>query len=1328
MAQALSQRSLFQEFSGPHFGRNHRNWISYRCRLHKETFLCIVLFGLWINVFSSRRDSSECQTGCMSNLFCGGSTLSEAVRVRLHGVDEQDTQMGRFEPEGLAWTEGQPRQVGFRHHHGHAISGQEVYDSDGWGDEELVEKRLLDDLGVGTEDSKRSVKDVAGPRSITSGALAVTSFFEAGTEHSDARGTVLATASESALPHPQEPKALHLEQLERLVQQLRVAGEPADQHVIINFEPNPLTENSSSPWQEAPSVTVGEHPHHAPETHAIHRGAQERPNISLAQLKEGQTPADLTVTEDDSSDGSSEESNDQIGEASVNQDVASRPKERDFADPAGDSSISELHPAEELDSAGKQTGGQATPDTDEAASGAEVKGDTSDRSANEEDTSGDAHRPVSGTSVDATGSPLGTGDATQAYESVLGKEIASRAEGPAGEQTAAAASFSARVLERLRRSSNGVASVLQVVEHGRLLNELSLVTIAYHFSFHTRESRRIAFIIVALPPGYTAPDQGPLCESVDPEMPPLSCQLRFVSPGKPAKDTSEEAQLKNVFIQVSSADKNRSLPLGMHHFGIAVHTPAHPIAVNVPSNWWFVTFRFTGGHAVTKHFENRLLTARQKCSWSAWRQETPCSATCGEGLEVWTRTLFAGESEDICGGAILKRKCFRAPCSVNCQLGPWQTVVDCTRSCDADNRRGFKISMRKVLMDKTGWGAACRHQYSWNPEAKEGWSEKLEAVIRLEPCEPKFAGSCPADVGCRAERINSRTLSVSYPWGSCPFPCGGLGSITSIVQVANGIPRWIGERDFPESFQAPCRADKEPLVTRTPCNTFDCEDCSVYLENATHGNQSRAWIFFLPTQDANIIKITAPRGVSFSLPPPPAADESSAPPLTTRSGGAGAAPTEGHKDEPGKDMSVAKGLLPHAEHPTEEDLLIGLAGRPEKKQQLAELTKKLDGDGGEVQQERKKSFQKLFEENACALMPASFGYVSTCSVGQSERYPGAEEATLRLAELIAPRTDDALNQSVYPHLQKTTSSIEARGGVKRRRRPEWLAVPITLGQASAMEDPGNFYLWLMSSWSPRDPEVFKCHMKTKLTVPKSCLLEYSAVDPKDCTDCRVDAPRKIMSLRTFVYAKHGGTCSIPIEQQISRPVIVYAACNKACGHIPHGETAMPSAMEKGGFTSLSEGEKLQTSSRLRNISRTGLKHLLEKVGGPHVSEPSALERGGRFSVDLEQVADYEDVVGASGQVSKGPDGVDKKERAKDSTGRRQASMAGENSAVAASAPKETEVLPGHSRDKSPKQASDKEAPTSEGVAGDTADLSLNKQGTGGQASGSETKPETGVPT
>ncbi|KAL8272883.1 hypothetical protein Esti_003192 [Eimeria stiedai] len=118
-----------------------------------------------------------------------------------------------------------------------------------------------------------------------------------------------------------------------------------------------------------------------------------------------------------------------------------------------------------------------------------------------------------------------------------------------------------------------------------------------------------------------------------------------------------------------------------------------------------------------------------------------------------------------------------------------------------------------------------------------------------------------------AKELSAWTLPASFPLGVCPFPRGGSGKITSIVQVANVIPRWVGEKAFAGTFQIPCKADKEPLVITRSCNTQACEDCSVFLEKPGFGRATRAWIFFLPALEGDPLEVAAPKGMKTSTTP-----------------------------------------------------------------------------------------------------------------------------------------------------------------------------------------------------------------------------------------------------------------------------------------------------------------------------------------------------------------------------------------------------------------------------------------------------------------------------
>ncbi|XP_026189835.1 uncharacterized protein LOC34621048, partial [Cyclospora cayetanensis] len=675
----------------------------------------------------------------------------------------------------------------------------------------------------------------------------------------------------------------------------------------------------------------------------------------------------------------------------------------------------------------------------------------------------------------------------------------------------------------------------QVIEENNELDSESFVTVVYNFPLQTMESRQIAFIVVALPPQYTAREDGPLCHSLDSSMPPLKCSTRS------AYMRNRPGSL-STFVTLSSSQSGRSLPLGRHSFRLAVRTPSEALSIENPSNWWFSTFRFTGGHAITKHWENRKLISKRDCIWGEWRQETPCSTTCGGGFEVWTRTLFSGESEEACGGALMKRRCQVEECSLNCQLSEWETMADCTKSCGATNEDAFKIRIRKVLVHKRGWGQACAEMHPWDPELGVGWSEKMQAVVSISPCDDKFKEHCPAVLGCRVEESNTRTIPDVFPWGACPFPCGGFGRITSIVQVANGIPRWIGEQHFPESFQIPCRADTEPLVTTRSCNTDACEDCSVYIENPIFGRATRAWFFFLPTAEADHMEITAPRGVGIV--DDTFASTSSSPPGT----------------RPPFKVSALSSVLPPAAHLAKA---------------LPELTPEAE------------VLTDAEELGTCARMATSFGAIASCAVSRSRHYSGSQAAHLHLASLIEP----------------SIAATGTPGEKSKKARPQWFALPVLLGKREEMEDAGNFYLWLTRSKYPNDPEVFKCHLRTKLALPKRCKFAYTPKNPEDCKRCTSESTPSIETWRRFLPSANGGSCEIPHALRHPRETLVQTSCVKSCSQLRSRNTTAPSEAkteERHAHASphaethaeTHTGESLNMPSSLRRLSRRELQSLL----------------------------------------------------------------------------------------------------------------------------------------
>ncbi|KAL8452838.1 hypothetical protein Emed_001136 [Eimeria media] len=694
----------------------------------------------------------------------------------------------------------------------------------------------------------------------------------------------------------------------------------------------------------------------------------------------------------------------------------------------------------------------------------------------------------------------------------------------------------------------------QVIEEENALDTDSLVTIVYNFPLQTEESRQIAFIVMALPPGYTAQKGVPVCSSVDAEMPELTC-------------TTRRAYMKNrpgslsTFITISSADNKTNLPLGRHSFRVAVRTPDESLSIDNPANWWFATFRFTGGHAITKHWENRKLISKQKCIWGQWRQETPCSTTCGSGFEVWTRTLYSGDSEAACGGAFLKRKCKVQECSLSCQLDAWETLADCTKSCGATANQAFKIRIRKVLLHKVGWGRACADLYPWDYDLGMGWSDKLQAVVSISPCDEKFTAPCPATLGCRVEESNTRTIPDAFPWGACPFPCGGFGTITSVVQVANGIPRWIGEKQFPESFQIPCKADKEPLVTTRKCNVAACEDCSVYIENPIFGRATRAWFFFIPTAEADIAEVTAPRGVAIV---PPNANQ---------------AQSNNSQTQTRYKISALSDVLPPALHAAPDQPQLTT---PKTAEDVLLLTDEL---------------------GTCAQMATSFGEVESCRVFPSRHYAGSQAAELVLKSLIEPSVG------------RVSSSSNSSSSSKSSSRPQWFALPVLLGAREEMEDAGNFYLWLTRSKYPNDPEVFKCHLRTKLPIPRRCKFAYRPKNPKDCEQCTVGGGQQIETYRQFIPGENGGTCDIPHAMQQPAETLVLTSCVKGCSQLEQRGGGARGLSRKAAAAS---GNTHQNNNGPSHLERIGRREMAIFVKGKVALKAAALA-GDKFALASPEV-------------------------------------------------------------------------------------------------------------
>lgn len=666
--------------------------------------------------------------------------------------------------------------------------------------------------------------------------------------------------------------------------------------------------------------------------------------------------------------------------------------------------------------------------------------------------------------------------------------------------------------------------IFQIEEKNRFVDSDIDIFATLSLPFSTFEGHKIDYFIISTPPSYTLPKTEKLCkcvkhlEEIRPEVMksvPISIKCTTVSANG------------SIYFVIQNQDES-SLPApGYYKFQLKVRTPVETRKVqNDPKNfWWLSKIRFSSGHYITKVHENTRLLLKAECQWSPWRRETGCSSTCDSGVEIWRRTLLSGKNEELCGGAYQKRECGDTPCNVSCQLGPWEELIPCTVSCNASKNGGKRIEYRKILLTNSGNGPDCEKLYPWDKEKQMGWNESLGMVIKYSECPLEMRKDCRKEFGCRVEKENLRTIASEYPWGFCPFPCGGFGKITSIVQVANGIPRWIGEELYPKTFEYPCVSNKKPIVEYKPCNKNPCSDCMVYLEDSELNKTTNIWVFFHLFQEADEIRLVLPDGFTFLK---------------------------------SNDNELIHNITQDKNYKYENDTkIITSINKAVKVNQSGyiDVIKKLfnriiSGDTGSstgtststgtdtgIGTNTPESKNDNNNVTKCQVTAASFGSIKTCQLTNhhlKSNYiiENHKEALIILDSTIQP------TRSIFSEQSKN-------------EKPNWLFMPLKIGNAEGLVLPNGklnneqFRLYARGSNSLKEPEELVCNLQTKVLLPQPCRVDLLPKDAKDCVKCSKTNVFTIEAYRQFTPAKNGGACTVPSEFRVDES-ITSVECMNAC--------------------------------------------------------------------------------------------------------------------------------------------------------------------------------------
>ncbi|CUV07601.1 unnamed protein product [Cryptosporidium hominis] len=672
-----------------------------------------------------------------------------------------------------------------------------------------------------------------------------------------------------------------------------------------------------------------------------------------------------------------------------------------------------------------------------------------------------------------------------------------------------------------RKSQNEIdfqkTIIFQIEENNRFVDSDIDIFATLTLPFSTFEGHTIDYFIISTPPSYTLPKSEKLCtcvkhlQEISPEVMksiPISIKCTTVSANG------------SIYFVIQNQDESVFPAPGYYRFQLKVRTPVETRKVqNDPKNfWWLSKIRFSSGHYITKVHENTRLLLKAECQWSPWRRETGCSSTCDSGVEIWRRTLLSGKDEELCGGAYQKRECGDTPCNVSCQLGPWEELIPCTVTCNASKNKGKRIEYRKTLLTNSGNGPDCETLYPWNEEKQMGWSKSLGMVIKYSDCPFEMKQDCNKEFGCRVERENLRTIASEYPWGFCPFPCGGFGNITSIVQVANGIPRWIGEKLYPDSFEYPCVSNKKPIVEYKPCNTNPCGDCMVYLEDSQLNKTTNIWVFFHLFQEADEIRFVLPDGFTFL--------KSNDNELIHN-----IAKDKNSKFENNNKIitSIKKAIKVNQSNYI--DIIKKLFNRiifGDVSENSGIPESKNDNNNNNNNNNNNKQNNNIDSNfTRCQVTAASFGSIKTCQL-KSHHLKDHEIENYKEALIILDST------------VQTTRSIFSEQS--RNEKPNWLFMPMKIGNAEGLVLPDGklnneqFRLFARGSNSLKEPEELVCNLQTKVLLPQPCHVDLLPKNAKDCIKCSKTNIFTIEAYRQFTSPKNGGACTVPTEFRVDESI------------------------------------------------------------------------------------------------------------------------------------------------------------------------------------------------